>query len=169
MWRIKLLRHIGKVFVILGILLCFYPNIRKDCLEVGEVIGRLEIPTINLSLPIYEGTSEKILESGVGHVSETDLPGKETGHCILAGHRGLPRADLFLYLDQLEIGDKFYITMQEQILVYKVCDIRVIKPEETSRFYTASDKDLVSLVTCTPYGINTHRLVVTGERWVEEK
>ena len=175
MWRIKSLRQIGRIFIVVGILLCFYPTIAKmfvrenNCSEVGTVIGRIEIPKIDVSLVVYEGTDAKVLEVGVGHVVETGFPGKKDGHCILAGHRGLPRADLFLNLDKLELGDVFYIVRQEQLLVYEVCDIRVIKPEETSRLFTASDKDLVSLVTCTPYGINTHRLVVTGERLVKDK
>lgn len=129
------------------------------------VMGSLSIPKINVNLPIYHGTSEQALSRGVGHVFNTSLPiGGENTHSILSGHRGLPTAKLFTRLDEMEEGDLFLLNVSGQKLAYQVTRIMVIKPEETEELQIVPQKDLVSLVTCTPYGINTHRLVVTGER-----
>ena len=134
------------------------------------VMGVLDIPKIGVKLPIYHGTDETVLEKGVGHVRGSSLPtGQEGTHCILAGHRGLPNAELLLRLGELKEGDRFFIEIYNRILVYEICRIQVIRPEETERLYLASGKDLVSLVTCTPYGVNTHRLIVTGERKEEKE
>ena len=129
------------------------------------VMGYLEIEKIKLKLPIYHGVSEEALESGVGHLEGTSLPvGGETTHAILFGHRGLPSAKLFTDLDQLEVGDTFQITVLDRVLVYEVTQTEVVLPEELNGLTAESDKDQVTLVTCTPYGVNSHRLLIHGER-----
>lgn len=132
------------------------------------IMGSIEIPKISLNLPIYHGTMEDVLSIGIGHLRESSLPvgGKNT-HSILTGHRGLPNAQLFTRLDELEKGDVFFVRTCNQVLTYQVDEIQVIKPEEVEVIEIQPERDLVSLITCTPYGLNTHRLVVTGER-VEE-
>lgn len=129
------------------------------------VMGSLEIPKIDVNLPIYHGTEDIVLSKGVGHLQGSNLPvGEENTRSILTGHRGLPNAKLFTRLDELKKGDLFFIRVCGKTLAYKVEKTEVIKPEEAETLSVVSGKDLVSLVTCTPYGINTHRLVVTGER-----
>lgn len=149
------------------ILLVFIPVSRaltKVSDETG-IIGKIRIPRIEVELPLYEDVNEKILEKGIGHITESSLPGCGNGtHCLLAGHRGLPVAKLFAELDEVQIGDLFYIETTDCKYVYKVCEIQIIKPEETEKLKVKEEKELVSLITCTPYGINTHRLIVTGER-----
>lgn len=177
MLKVKLFRLIGSGLFVLGVLLCLYPYLinmvskenKKMNLLDSELIGTLGIPKINVNLPIYESTKTEILEVGVGHLSETSLPGNKGTHCVLAGHRGLPNADLFIRLGEMTVGDIFYITIQGQAMSYKVCKIQVIKPEEISKLFARDDGEFVSLVTCTPYGLNTHRLVVTGERMEGEE
>jgi sortase A len=134
-------------------------------LNSGEVIGYIEIPKIDVYLPIYHGTSEEILQKGVGHLKNTSLPigGKNT-HAVLSAHRGLPSATLFTNLDQLTDNDVFYIHILDEVLEYKVNQIKVIDPEDTSALIIQNGKDFITLVTCTPYGINTQRLLVRGER-----
>ena len=133
--------------------------------EDSGVMGYLEIEKIKLKLPIYHGVSEEALEAGVGHLEGTSLPvGGETTHAILFGHRGLPSAKLFTDLDQLEVGDTFQITVLDRVLVYEVTQTEVVLPEELNGLTTESDKDQVTLVTCTPYGVNSHRLLIHGER-----
>lgn len=129
------------------------------------VMGSIEIPKINVNLPIYHGTEEAVLSVGAGHVYSSSLPvGGDNTHSILTGHRGLPNSKLFTRLDEIKEGDIFLVKVYRQTLAYEVCEIQVIKPEDTKILDIQSGKDLVSLITCTPYGINTHRLVVTGER-----
>lgn len=129
------------------------------------IIGTIEIPKINVDLPVYHGTSDEVLSRGVGHVEDSSLPiGGINTRSVLTGHRGLPTSKLFTRLDELQRGDLFYIKVCEQTLAYQINDIQEIKPEEVDKLEIEPDKDLVSLITCTPYGINTHRLVVTGER-----
>ena len=129
------------------------------------VMASLEIPQIDVNLPIYHGTSDDILSVGVGHLSETSLPiGGSNTHCVLTGHRGLPSSKLFTRLDELEKGDLFYIHVFNEIHAYKINGIKVIDPEDTMGFEIEDGQDKVSLITCTPYGINTQRLVVTGCR-----
>ena len=140
--------------------------------EDSGVMGYLEIEKIKLKLPIYHGVSEEALESGVGHLEGTSLPvGGETTHAILFGHRGLPSAKLFTDLDQLEEGDHFLIHVLNETLCYEVDKISVVKPEETSSLAVEEGKDLVTLLTCTPYGVNTERLLVRGHRvpYVEQE
>lgn len=134
-------------------------------LNVGEVIGYLEIPKISVYLPIYHGTSEEILQKGVGHLENTSLPiGGQNTHAVLSGHRGLPSATMLTDLDQLAKGDKFYIHVLNDVLTYEVDQIKVVEPQNTSDLTIRPGKDYVTLVTCTPYGINTQRLLVRGER-----
>jgi len=128
------------------------------------VMGSIEIPKIDLKLPIYHGTEEEILTNGIGHLKESSLPVPGSNcHSILTGHRGLPTAQLFTRLDELEQEDVFYLNLCGETFAYQVCSIEVIRPEEVGILEIQPGRSLVSLITCTPYGINTHRLVVTGE------
>lgn len=143
------------------------PDNYNEVLNMDDgVMCSLEIPKIDLNLPVYHGTSEEVLRKGVGHLETTALPiGGENRRCVLTGHRGLPSAELFTRLDEMEIGDYFYIHILDQTLAYQVNDIQTVKPEELQNIDVApKGQDLVTLITCTPYGVNTHRLLVTGER-----
>lgn len=134
------------------------------------MMGSIEIPKISVNLPIYHGTSDAVLSNAVGHVEGTSLPvGGNNTHSILTGHRGLPSSQLFTRLDEMEEGDLFYIKVCDEVLAYQVQKIQVIKPEEVECLEIQQDRDLVSLITCHPYGINTHRLVITGERTTYKK
>lgn len=129
------------------------------------VMGYLEIPKISLRLPIYHGTGDAALQNGIGHLAGTSLPVGGSGtHCVLSGHRGLPSALLFTDLDQLETGDTFTLYVLDQKLSYQVDQILVVEPEDVSALAAEDGKDYVTLVTCTPYGVNTHRLLVRGSR-----
>lgn len=129
------------------------------------VMGYLEIPKISLRLPIYHGTGDAALQKGIGHLAGTSLPVGGSGtHCVLSGHRGLPSALLFTDLDQLETGDTFTLYVLDQRLSYQVDQILVVEPEDVSALAPEDGKDYVTLVTCTPYGVNTHRLLVRGSR-----
>ncbi len=128
-------------------------------------MGYIEISKINIKLPIYQGTSEEVLSRGVGHLDYSSLPvGGENTHTILTGHRGLPSAKLFTDLDKLSEGDLFYIHSLDKVLAYKVDQIKVVLPYETDDLKIVENKDYVTLITCTPYGVNTNRLLVRGER-----
>jgi sortase A len=128
-------------------------------------MGYIEIPVIHISIPIAHGLSAQVLENGVGHLEGTSLPvGGESTHCVLAGHRGLPSARLFTDLDQLKAGDLFYLHVLQDIYAYEVTSVDTVLPDETELLDIHHGKDEVTLVTCTPYGINTRRLLVTGER-----
>lgn len=135
-------------------------------LDIGNgIMGNIEIPSINVNLPIYHGTSDEVLSAGVGHLNGSSLPiGGVNTKSILTAHRGLPSSKLFTRLDELVEGDLFFIRVLNETLAYKVNDIQVIEPEDVAGLEIEEGKDLVSLITCTPYGLNTHRLVVTGER-----
>lgn len=136
-----------------------------DFLKTGNVIGYIKIDKINVNLPIYQGSTDEILERGVGHLETSSMPvGGASTHCILTGHRGLPTSKLFTDLDKIEIGDTFKITAFEQTLTYKVDQIIVVEPEDVSELQIAEGKDYCTLITCTPYMINTHRLLVRGIR-----
>lgn len=129
------------------------------------IMGYIEIPKISLRLPIYHGSSEETLDNGVGHLETTALPiGGEGNNPILTGHRGLPRAELFTRLDEIKKGELIYIRVLNDNLAYEVDDVRVIEPDDVSTLQPVSGKDMITLITCTPYGINTHRLVVQGVR-----
>lgn len=136
-----------------------------DILGVGESLGYITVPRINVNLPIYEGTSEAVLSKGVGHLELTSYPlGGESTHCVLTGHRGLPEAVLFTDLDQLEVGDKFYLHTLDEVLAYQVDQIKIVLPTETFDLEIVPGEDLCTLLTCHPYGINSHRLLVRGRR-----
>ena len=129
------------------------------------IMGYIEIPSIDCSLPIYHGTEESVLQIAIGHLEWTSLPvGGESTHCVLSGHRGLPSARLFTDLDKLVVGDTFLIHVLDEILTYEVDQILIVEPYDLSTLEIAPGEDLVTLVTCTPYGINTHRLLVRGHR-----
>ena len=129
------------------------------------VMGYIEIPSINCSLPIYHGTDEAALQIAVGHLEWTSLPtGGESTHCVLSGHRGLPSAKLFTDLDRLVEGDIFVLRVLDEVLTYEVDQILIVEPEETEDLQIEKGKDYCTLVTSTPYGINTHRLLVRGHR-----
>ena len=132
----------------------------------GEgLMGSIEIPKINAKLAIYHGLSKTVLEKGVGHVEGTSLPvGGKSTHAVLAAHRGLPSAKLFTDLDQMKKGDIFILHILGKNLAYKVDQIRTVLPEETGELDIVEGEDHVTLVTCTPYGVNTHRLLVRGIR-----
>lgn len=136
-----------------------------DVLNLGDVMGYIEISKINIKLPIYQGTSEEVLGRGIGHLDFSSLPvGGESTHTILTGHRGLPSAKLFTDLDKLSKGDLFYIHSLDKVLAYKVDQIKVVLPHETDDLQIVENKDYTTLITCTPYGVNTNRLLVRGER-----
>ncbi len=129
------------------------------------IMGYIEIPTINVSLPIYHGTDDAVLQIAVGHLDWTSLPvGGESSHCVLSGHRGLPSAKLFTNLDRVVVGDTFTLRVLDEILTYEVDKILIVEPEDVSALTVEDGKDLCTLVTCTPYGINSHRLLVRGHR-----
>lgn len=128
-------------------------------------MGRILIPSISLDLPIFHGTSDAVLETGIGHLQGTSLPvGGRSTRAVLTGHRGLANAEMFTYLDRVKEGDKFSVAILGQVFTYRVRDIKVIAPEETESIKVEEGKDLMTLITCTPLGINTHRILVTGER-----
>ena len=129
------------------------------------VMGYIEIPTVNISLPVYHGTEDAVLQIAVGHLEWSSLPvGGESTHCVLSGHRGLPSAKLFTNLDKLVAGDKFIMRVLDEVLTYEVDQILIVEPTDVSTLIIAAGKDLCTLVTCTPYGINSHRLLVRGHR-----
>ena len=139
----------------------------NDMLNVSGngVMGYIEIEKIKCSLPIYHGTSDSVLQVAVGHLDGSSLPVGGTGtHCVLSGHRGLPSAKLFTDLDQLAEGDTFVLYILDEMFTYQVDQIRIITPDDLSALTVEPDKDLCTLVTCTPYGVNSHRLLVRGQR-----
>lgn len=134
-------------------------------LDDSGMIGYIEIPEIKVQLPIYHGTSDGVLQIAVGHLDWTSLPvGGESTHCVLSGHRGLPSATLFTNLDRLDKGDTFIIRVLDEVLTYEVDQILIVEPDDVSALTIEDGKDLCTLVTCTPYGINSHRLLVRGHR-----
>lgn len=143
------------------------PENYKEVLNLSEdgVMAYIEIPKISVYLPIYHGTSNEVLEKGVGHIQSTSIPiGGISTHSVLTGHTGLPSAELFTRLDELVVGDIFYIHVLNEVLTYKIYETKVILPDEIDELQITSGRDLVTLVTCTPYGVNTHRLLVKAER-----
>ena len=138
-----------------------------DMLRVADsnMIGYLKIDRIGVELPIYHGTSDTVLNKGVGHLEGSSLPvGGENTHCVMSAHRGLPSSKLFTDLDRLEKGDTFQIVVVDQVLTYQVDFIKVIEPTDVSNLQIVEGGDYCTLFTCTPYGINTHRLLVRGVR-----
>ena len=133
------------------------------------VMGYIDIPEIKCTLPIYHGTSHAVLQIAVGHVEGTSLPvGGEGTHCVLSGHRGLPSAKLFTNLDQLNEGDVFMLRILDETLTYEIDQIHIVLPQELDDIAIQEGKDYCTLVTCTPYGVNSHRLLVRGHRVANE-
>ena len=129
------------------------------------IMGYLSIPRLNVSLPIYHGTGESVLQIAVGHLEGSSFPiGGKSTHAVLSAHRGLPSAKLFTNLDQLREGDTFTLRALDEVLCYEVDQIRVVEPQDTDALLPEPGQDLCTLVTCTPYGVNTHRLLVRGHR-----
>jgi len=134
------------------------------------VMAYIEIPVIGVTLPIGHGTEDDVLRDSVGHLEWSSLPvGGESTHCILSGHRGLPSSELFTNVDHMEIGDHFHLHVLDQKLTYRVDNIAVVEPTDHSLLGITQGKDYVTLVTCTPYGINSHRLLVRGVRVESEQ
>ena len=139
----------------------------EELLDVSGlgVMGYIEIPSIGCSLPVYHGTEESVLQIAVGHLDWTSLPvGGASTHCVLSGHRGLPSAKLFTNLDKLVEGDVFMLRVLDEVLTYEVDQILIVEPQEVAALQIVEGKDYCTLVTCTPYGVNTHRLLVRGHR-----
>ena len=145
-------------------------------------MGYISIPKADINLPLYHGTNESVLQTSVGHIEGSSLPAgsvhsneedfdevEYASHCVLSGHRGLPSARLFSDLDVMEVGDLFYLTILDQTLTYEVDEINIVEPGDSSKIEFVPGMDLVTLVTCTPYGINSHRLLVRGRRIENEK
>ncbi|MET3509272.1 class C sortase [Plantibacter flavus] len=129
------------------------------------LMGRLRIPSIKVDLPISHGTSNEVLEHGVGHLKGTAVPvGGPSTHSVLTAHRGLATSELFTHLDRVRVDDTFTIEVFGEVLTYRVTDTRVVEPTDTQSLFPVDGKDLVTLVTCTPLGVNSHRILVTGER-----
>ncbi|HLQ83265.1 MAG TPA: class C sortase [Pseudogracilibacillus sp.] len=136
-----------------------------NVLDVGETIGSIEIPKLKVNLPIYHGVGEDVLQQGVGHMSNSSFPvGGEGSHTALTAHRGLPSSKLFRDLDKINEGDMFLIKALDETLAYQVDDVKIVLPTNTEWLEMKQDKDYVTLITCEPYMINTHRLLVRGER-----
>jgi sortase A len=134
-------------------------------LAATEVMAYLEIPSIRVTLPIYHGVADNVLQAGMGHFPGSSLPvGGESTHCVLSGHRGLPSSKLLTDLDQLVEGDVFMVYTLNETLTYEVDQILIVEPEELDALQIVPGEDLCTLVTCTPYGVNTHRLLVRGHR-----
>ena len=139
-------------------------NALLDVLGIG-IMGYVEIPTIDVSLPLYHGTDSAVLQTGIGHLEWSSLPVGGAGtHCVLSGHRGLPSARLFTDLDQLVEGDLFYLRVLDQVLTYEIDQILIVEPTDTDELKIVEGQDYCTLVTCTPYGINSHRLLIRGHR-----
>lgn len=129
------------------------------------VMGYIEVPKIDIVYPLYHGTDEAVLQVAIGHLEWTSLPvGGQGSHCVVSGHRGLPSARLFTDLDQMEVGDTFLLRVLDEVLTYEVDQIKIVEPQVTEDLLIVEGEDLCTMVTCTPYGINTHRMLVRGHR-----
>ena len=154
----------------LGYPLRDYPQIEEtywNTLDISGtgMMGYLTIPKINQELPVYHGTSEAVLSTSVGHFQGTSLPvGGDSTHSVVSAHRGLPTAILFTHLDRMELGDTFTFTILDRVLTYEVDQIRIVEPDDPSHIQIEPLKDYCTLLTCTPYGINTHRLLVRAHQ-----
>lgn len=138
-------------------------------LDPGEsgIMAYIEVPSIGITLPIYHGTDESVLQKALGHMEWTSLPvGGESTHCVISGHRGLPSARLFTDLDKIKEGDIFFIRVLDELLTYEVKKILTVEPQQVQTLKIEEGKDMFTLVTCTPYGVNSHRLLIVGERTV---
>jgi len=142
-------------------------DVYESLLDVGGtgIMGYVEVPAINVTLPIYHGTDEAVLQIAVGHLEWSSLPvGGENTHSVISGHRGLPSARLFTDLDKLVVGDIFIYRVLDEILTYEVDQIIIVEPHQVEQLSIVQGQDLSTLITCTPYGINSHRLLVRGHR-----
>ena len=138
---------------------------KQLCVDDTGIMSYIEIPSIDCSLPIYHGTDEGVLQKAIGHIPGSSLPvGGKSTHCVLSGHRGLPSAKLFTDLDQLKEGDTFLLRTLDETLTYQVDQILIVEPNELQALQIEEGEDLCTLVTCTPYGVNSHRLLVRGHR-----
>ena len=138
---------------------------RQLAVTDSGIMGYIDIPKIRVTLPIYHGTDETVLQIAIGHIAGTSLPvGGASTHCVVSGHRGLPSARLFTDIDKLVEGDTFTMTVLNRTVTYEVDQIRIVEPTDLSNLQIEEGKDYCTLVTCTPYGINTHRLLVRGHR-----
>lgn len=138
---------------------------KELAIDDSGMIGSVEIPAIQVSLPIYHGTADNVLQVAIGHIDWTSLPtGGEGNHCVISGHRGLPSAKLFTHLDQLREGDIFMLYVLDTVFTYEVDLISIIEPHQVEALQQVEGMDLCTLMTCTPYGINSHRLLVRGHR-----
>ena len=139
----------------------------NSILDISEngIMGYIDIPRIRQTLPIYHGTDDAVLQIAIGHLAGTSLPvGGDSSHCVVSGHRGLPSARLFTDLDKLIVGDVWTMTVLNRTVTYEVDQIRIVEPEDLSELQIVQGSDYCTLLTCTPYGINTHRLLVRGHR-----
>ena len=139
----------------------------NNVLDISEngIMGYIDIPRIRQTLPIYHGTDDAVLQVAIGHLAGTSLPvGGDSTHCVVSGHRGLPSARLFTDLDRLIVGDIWTMTVLNRTVTYEVDQIRIVEPEDLSELQIVQGSDYCTLLTCTPYGINTHRLLVRGHR-----
>lgn len=138
---------------------------RQISIDDSGIMGYIDIPKIDIKLPLYHGTNENVLQIAIGHLSGTSLPvGGEGSHCVLSGHRGLPSARLFTDLDKVAEGDTWTLTVLDRTYTYECDQIRVVEPTDLSELRIEEGKDYCTLVTCTPYGVNSHRLLVRGHR-----
>lgn len=138
---------------------------KQLCVDDTGIMSYIEIPSIDCSLPIYHGTDEGVLQKAIGHIPGSSLPvGGKSTHCVLSGHRGLPSAKLFTDLDQLKEGETFLLRTLDETLTYQVDQILIVEPNELQALQIEEGEDLCTLVTCTPYGVNSHRLPVRGHR-----
>ena len=146
------------------------PEGYEECLNLGNgMMGYIRIPKIDVELPIYHGTSQAVLSVAAGHVQGSSLPTGGSGtHCVICAHSGLPGASLFTGLDRLELGDAFTLTVLSRVLRYQVDQIRIVEPRDTGELTVIPGEDHCTLMTCTPYGINSHRLLVRGTRVSED-
>ena len=139
----------------------------NSILDISDngIMGYIDIPRIRQTLPIYHGTDDAVLQVAIGHLAGTSLPvGGDSTHCVVSGHRGLPSARLFTDLDRLTVGDIWTMTVLNRTVTYEVDQIRIVEPEDLSELQIVQGSDYCTLLTCTPYGINTHRLLVRGHR-----
>ena len=139
----------------------------REILDIvgNGMMGYISVPKLNVTIPIYHGTSEAVLQVGIGHLENSSFPvGGESTHACLSGHRGLPTAELFTDLDRMKTGDIFFIKILDRTLCYKVDQILTVLPQETQELAIVNGKDYITLITCTPYGVNSHRLLVRGVR-----
>lgn len=142
-------------------------NEYKNALAVDDsgIMGTVEVPAIKVSLPIYHGTSDSVLQVAIGHLDWTNLPtGDEGNHVVISGHRGLPSAKLFTHLDQLREGDVFMLRVLNEVMTYEIDQILIVEPDQIESLYRKEGKDYCTLMTCTPYGVNSHRLMLRGHR-----